>query len=96
MAGTNRRARGVDDEVGLDNVRAFLPLPPSAPFAVQEGGLVYLRFAAGPHLPTPAYELTEWKQYLAGRASDSDALAMLNSIERAEQEAADWTHNENQ
>lgn len=71
-------------------MKTFLPLPPSAPFAVHDAGMVYLRFAAGPHLPAPAYELAEWKQYLASRASDSDALAMLNSIERAEDEAAQW------
>jgi len=76
-------------------VRTFLPLPPSAAFAVHEGGIVSLRFAAGPHLPTPAYELEQWKEYLASRASDSDALAMLNSIEQAQTEAAEWNRNEN-
>lgn len=77
-------------------VRTFLPLPPSAPFAVYQDGMIYLRFAAGPHLPTPAYEIEEWKRYLASRASDSDAQNMLNAIEQAETEAAQWKEqNEN-
>ncbi len=71
-------------------MRTFLPLPPSAPFAVHHEGHVYIRYWGGPHYPAASREIDSWKQYLTERASDSDTASMLNAIKIAETEANQW------
>jgi len=73
-------------------VRAFLPLPPSAPFAVHEDGRVFLRYWTGPHFPAEPKEAQAWIRFLEDSDS-SDHQAALASLKAAVEAQQKWSED---